>query len=125
MKDKAHPFPFTALTSLIQNRYPLTVWLTERVLQLLADHAGIQTSNLLHHNQVALTTCKASLNTDSKKVYATTQRNALLQLGAVATRKKLGPVVQSIVSSTSLFKGQLIKCFTTVYPNTLILLLKK
>ena len=28
-----------------------------------------------------------------------------------------GPVVQSIVSLTSSLKGQLIKCFTTLYPN--------
>ena len=29
-------------------------------------------------------------------------------------RKKQGPVVQSIVSLTSLFRGQLIKCFMTL-----------
>ena len=37
----------------------------------------------------------------------------------------LGPVVQSIVSLTSSLRGQLVKCFTTLYPNTLIFLLKK
>ena len=31
-----------------------------------------------------------------------------------------GPVVQSMVSSTSSFRGQLIKHFATLYPNTLI-----
>ena len=31
-----------------------------------------------------------------------------------------GPVVQSIVSLTSSLRGQLIKCFTTLQPNTLI-----
>ena len=30
-----------------------------------------------------------------------------------------GPVVQSIVSLTNLLRGQLIKCFTTLQPNTL------
>ena len=30
-----------------------------------------------------------------------------------------GPVVQSIVSLTSSLRGQLIKCFTTLSPNTL------
>ena len=31
----------------------------------------------------------------------------------------LGPVVQSIVSLTSSLRGQLVKCFTTLLPNTL------
>ena len=31
----------------------------------------------------------------------------------------LGPVVQSIVSLTSSLRGQLVKCFTSLYPNTL------
>ena len=34
-------------------------------------------------------------------------------------KKDLGPVVQSIVSLTSSFRGQLVKCFTTLQPNTL------
>ena len=34
--------------------------------------------------------------------------------------KDLGPVVQSIVSLTGLLRGQLVKCFTTLYLNTLI-----
>ena len=38
---------------------------------------------------------------------------------------ELGPVVQSIVSLTSSLRGQLIKCFTTLYPNTLIFLVEK
>ena len=36
-----------------------------------------------------------------------------------------GPVVQSIVSLTRSLRGQLVKCFTTLLPNTLIFLLKK
>ena len=36
-----------------------------------------------------------------------------------------GPVVQSIVILTSLLRGQLIKCFTTLYPNTLIFFVEK
>ena len=31
----------------------------------------------------------------------------------------LGPVVQSIVSLTSSLRDQLVKCFTTLLPNTL------
>ena len=31
-----------------------------------------------------------------------------------------GPVVQSIITLTSSLRGQLIKCFTTLLPNTLI-----
>ena len=37
----------------------------------------------------------------------------------------LGPVVQSIVSLTSSLGGQLVKCFTTLYPNTLNFFLEK
>ena len=37
----------------------------------------------------------------------------------------LGLAVQSIVSLTSSLRGQLIKCFTALLPNTLIFLLKK
>ena len=36
-----------------------------------------------------------------------------------------GPVVQSIVSLTSSLRGQLIKCFTTLYPNTLKFFVEK
>ena len=36
-----------------------------------------------------------------------------------------GPVVQSIISLTSSLRGQLVKCFMTLYPNTLIFLLEK
>ena len=36
-----------------------------------------------------------------------------------------GPVVQSIVSLTSSLRGELVKCYTTLKPNTLIFLLKK
>ena len=36
-----------------------------------------------------------------------------------------GPVVQSIVSLTSLLKDQLVKCFTTLFPNTLIFFVEK
>ena len=37
----------------------------------------------------------------------------------------LGPVVQSIVSLTSLLRGQLVKCFMTSQPNTLIFFAEK
>ena len=37
----------------------------------------------------------------------------------------LGPVVQSFVSSTSSLRGQLVKCFTTLYLNTLIYFVEK
>ena len=37
----------------------------------------------------------------------------------------LGPVVQSIVNLPSLLGGQLIKCFMTLYPNTLIFFVDK
>ena len=36
-----------------------------------------------------------------------------------------GPVVHSIDSLTSSFRGQLIKCFTTLLPNTLIFFVGK
>ena len=36
-----------------------------------------------------------------------------------------GPVVQSLFSLTSSLRGQLVKCFVTLLPNTLIFLLKK
>ena len=37
----------------------------------------------------------------------------------------LGPVVQSIISLTSSLRGQLVKCFTTLSPNTLIFFVEK
>ena len=37
----------------------------------------------------------------------------------------LGPVVQSIVSLTSALRGQLVKCFTTLYPNILKFFVEK
>ena len=37
----------------------------------------------------------------------------------------LGPVVQSIVSLTSSLRGQLVKCFTSLKPNTLIFFVQK
>ena len=40
-------------------------------------------------------------------------------------KKLLGPVVQSIVSLTSLLRGRLVKCFMTSYPNTLIFFVEK
>ena len=36
-----------------------------------------------------------------------------------------GPIVQSIVSLTSSLRGQLVKCFMTLKPDTLIFLLEK
>ena len=41
------------------------------------------------------------------------------------TSADMGPVVQSIVSLTNSLRGQLVKCFTTLLPNTLIFFLKK
>ena len=37
----------------------------------------------------------------------------------------LGPVVQSIVSLTSSLRGQLVECFMTLQPNTLIIFVDK
>ena len=37
----------------------------------------------------------------------------------------MGPVVQSIVSLTSSLRGQLVKCFTTLYPDTLKFFVEK
>ena len=39
--------------------------------------------------------------------------------------KLLGQVVQSIVKLTSSLRGQLVKCFTTLLPNTLIFFVEK
>ena len=36
-----------------------------------------------------------------------------------------GPIIQSIAGLTSSLRGQHVKCFTTLSPNTLIFLLKK
>ena len=36
-----------------------------------------------------------------------------------------GPVVQSIVSLTSSLRGQLVKCFTSLSPSTLIFFVEK
>ena len=45
--------------------------------------------------------------------------------GYVLAADCLGPVVQSIVSLTSSLRGQLVKCFTTLLPNTLIIFVEK
>ena len=37
----------------------------------------------------------------------------------------LGPVVQSIISLTSLLRGRLVKCFATLYPKTQKFLVEK
>ena len=39
--------------------------------------------------------------------------------------KLLGPVVQSIISLTSLLRGQLVKCFMTLLPNRQIFFVEK
>ena len=39
--------------------------------------------------------------------------------------KDLGPAAQSIVNLMSLFRGQLVKCFMTLQPNTLIFFVEK
>ena len=41
------------------------------------------------------------------------------------TVKHQGPVVQSIVSLTSSLRGQLVKCFTVLQPNTLKFFVEK
>ena len=43
----------------------------------------------------------------------------------VAAEDDQGPVVQSIVSLTSLLRGQLVKSFTTLLPNTHIFFVEK
>ena len=37
----------------------------------------------------------------------------------------MGPVVQSIISLMSSLRGQLVKCFTTLLPNTMIFFVEK
>ena len=39
--------------------------------------------------------------------------------------EQLGPVVQSIVSLTRSLRGPLVKCFMTLYPNTLKFFVEK
>ena len=46
-------------------------------------------------------------------------------LGLKSHPKDQGPVVQSFVSLTNPLRGQLIKCFTTLYPNTLKFFVEK
>ena len=48
-----------------------------------------------------------------------------LNFNLLSNPKKLGPVVQSIVSLTSLLIGQLLQCFMTLYLNTLIFFVEK
>ena len=64
--------------------------------------------------------------------FCTYERNALRFMATLQFNKHFcppsvvqGQVVQSIVSLTSSLRGQLVKCFTTLKPNTLIFLLKK
>ena len=53
----------------------------------------------------------------------------LLMLEVIFTKdseiEDQGPVVQSMVSLTSLLRGQLVKCFTTLLPNILIFFVEK
>ena len=46
-------------------------------------------------------------------------------MGGILKLQHLGPVVQSIVSLTSMLRGQLIKCFRTLSPNTLKFFVEK
>ena len=41
------------------------------------------------------------------------------------TRGNQGPVVQSIISLTSSLRGQLVKCFMALLPNTMIVVVEK
>ena len=43
-----------------------------------------------------------------------TKKWPMLELWHIKMQKELGPVVQSIVSLTSSFRGQLVKCFMTL-----------
>ena len=43
----------------------------------------------------------------------------------IGSERKLGLVVQSIISLTSSLRGQLVKCFMTSLPNTLICFIEK
>ena len=43
----------------------------------------------------------------------------------IILESNLGPVDQSIISLTSSLRGQLVKCFTTLFPNTLIFFVEK
>ena len=47
--------------------------------------------------------------------------NSYFKLMYRLPKNQKGPVVQSLVSLTSPLRGQLVKCFTTLFPNTLIL----
>ena len=49
----------------------------------------------------------------------------IVRVDAFVSTVHLGPVVQSIVSLTSSLRGQLVKCFTTLQPKTLIFLVDK
>ena len=39
--------------------------------------------------------------------------------------RRLGPVVQRIISLTSSLRGQLLKCFMTLFQNTMIFIVEK
>ena len=45
--------------------------------------------------------------------------------GTAKMKENLGPVVQSIISLTSSLRDQLVKCFTTLLPNTLIFFIEQ
>ena len=51
--------------------------------------------------------------------------NNVFHINIASSYTVLGPVVQSIVSLTSLLRGQLVKCFTTLLLNTLIFFVEK
>ena len=60
-------------------------------------------------------------------VILVTTRRELVSLGAQIFIKFsvfLDPIVQSIVSLTSSLRGNLVKCFMTLFPNTLIFFVK-
>ena len=59
------------------------------------------------------------MQTDERK------KTSFLSVVFVACVEYLGPVVQNIVSLTSSKRGQLIKCFMTLLPNTMIFFVKK
>ena len=57
-----------------------------------------------------------------KAVYIGTLLEGFLPLARSVDQ---GPVVQSILSLTSSLRGQLIKCFITLLPNTMIFFVEK
>ena len=78
----------------------------------------VQSRMQLYGNQILLILLPMIQNTLCLMLF-------LYKLCVSINQVDMDPVVQSIVSFTSSLTGQLVKCFITLYPNTLIFLLKK